>query len=63
MIAKRLAELTWKEAETERVRQPIVLVPIGSTEGSLSLYFHSVDMLSNWKSCSSPKPGTAWLAW
>jgi creatinine amidohydrolase len=29
---KRLAELTWTEAEAERARDPIVLVPIGSTE-------------------------------
>ncbi len=29
---KRLAELTWTEAADERARQPIVLVPIGSTE-------------------------------
>jgi creatinine amidohydrolase len=29
---KRLAELTWTEAAAERARDPIVLVPIGSTE-------------------------------
>jgi creatinine amidohydrolase len=29
---KLLAELTWTEAEAERARQPIVLLPIGSTE-------------------------------
>jgi creatinine amidohydrolase len=28
----RLAELTWQEAEAERARAPVVLVPIGSTE-------------------------------
>src|SRR5215510_416727 len=29
---KRLAELTWTEAAAERARDPIVLVPVGSTE-------------------------------
>jgi len=29
---KRLAELTWQEAEAERKKAPIVLLPIGSTE-------------------------------
>ncbi|HZS38582.1 MAG TPA: creatininase family protein [Polyangia bacterium] len=29
---KRLADLTWTEAAAERARDPIVLVPIGSTE-------------------------------
>lgn len=29
---KRLAELTWAEAADERAREPIVLLPIGSTE-------------------------------
>jgi creatinine amidohydrolase len=29
---KRLAELTWTQAEAERARDPIVLLPVGSTE-------------------------------
>jgi creatinine amidohydrolase len=29
---KKLAELTWQEADIERARDPIVLLPIGSTE-------------------------------